>query len=141
MYLQPKPLPFEHGGKTYQLYVNMNVLADLQELHGGTIDPLLSRKRTMKNIFETVAAAMNEYAYDQGWPERFTSHDVGKMMTAKRFGEIADRIIEMIFQAVYEPDTERPDEAQPTENQSEESGEKKEQTTQPNPTASDSRGT
>ena len=42
----------------------------------------------------------------------------------------------MIFQAVYEPDTERP-----AENQSEESGEKKEQTTQPNPTASDSRGT
>lgn len=79
---------------------------------------------------------MNEYAYDQGWPERFTSRDVGKMMTAKRFGEIADRIIEMIFQAVYEPDTERP-----AENQSEESGEKKEQTTQPNPTASDSRGT
>ena len=114
----------------------MNVLADLQELHGGTLEPLLSRKRTMKNILETVAAAMNEYAYDQGWPERFTSRDVGKMMTVKRFGEIADRIIEMIFQAVYEPDTERP-----AENQSEESGEKKEQTTQPNPTASDSRGT
>lgn len=141
MYLQPKPLPFEHGGKTYQLYVNMNVLADLQELHGGTLDPLLSRKRTMKNVFETVAAAMNEYAYDQGWPERFTSRDVGKMMTAKRFGEIADRIIEMTFQAIYEPDTERPGEAQPTGNQSKESDEKKEQTTQPNPTASDSRGT
>lgn len=140
MYLQPRTLPFEHGGKTYQLYVNMNVLADLQELHGGTIEPLLSRQRTMKNVFETVAAAMNEYAYDQGWPERFTGRDVGKMMTAKRFGEIADRIIEMIFQAVYEPDAARPDEAQPAENQPEESDEKKEQTTQPNPTASDLRG-
>ena len=140
MYLQPKALPFEHGGKTYQLYVNMNVLADLQELHGGTIEPLLSRKRTMKNVFETVAAAMNEYAYDQGWPERFTSRDVGRMMTAKRFGEIADKIVEMIFQAVYEPDAARPDDAQPAETQPEESDEKKEQTTQPNPTASDLRG-
>lgn len=51
MYLQPKPLPFEHGGKTYQLYVNMNVLADLQELHGGTLEPLLSRKRTIEKHF------------------------------------------------------------------------------------------
>ena len=136
MYLQPKALPFEYGGKTYQLYVNMNVLADLQELHGGTIEPLLSRQRTMKNVFETVAAAMNEYAYDQGWPERFTGRDVGKMM-----GESAARIIDMIFPAVYEPDAARPDEAQPAENQPEESDEKKEQTTQPNPTASDLRGT
>lgn len=141
MYLQPKTLPFEHGGKTYQLYVNMNVLADLQELHGGTLDPLLSRKRTMKTVFETVAAAMNEYAYDQGWPERFTAKDIGRIMTPKRFSEVSASVVDMIYQAVYEPDTERPDEAQSAENQSEESDEKKEQTTQPNPTASDSRGT
>ena len=103
MYLQPKPLPFEHGGKTYHLYVIMNVLADLQELHGGTLEALLSRKRTMKNILETVAAAMNEYAYDQGWPERFTSRDVGKMMTVKRFGEIADRIIVRCSAVLLQP--------------------------------------
>ena len=137
MYLQPKPLPFEYGGKTYQLYVNMNVLADLQELHGGVIEPLLSRKRPMKTVFETVAAAMNEYAYDQGWPERFTGRDIGKMMNLKRFGEISEPILEMIFQALFEPDGAQPENS----SEKEESDEKKEQTTQPNPTASDSRGT
>ena len=137
MYLQPKPLPFEYDGKIYQLYVNMNVLADLQELHGGTLDPLLSRTRTMKTVFETVAAAMNEYAYDQGWPERFTAKDIGRIMTPKRFGEVSAAVVDMIYQAVYEPDEAKPEESA----EKEESDEKKEQTTQPNPTASDSRGT
>ena len=137
MYLQPKTLSFEHGGKIYQLYVNMNVLADLQELHGGTLDPLLSRKRTMKTVFETVAAAMNEYAYDQGWPERFTAKDIGRIMTPKRFSEVSASVVDMIYQAVYEPDEVKSEESAGKEK----TDEKKEQTTQPNPTASDSRGT
>ena len=56
-----KKHPFEYGGKAYELSVNMNVLADLQELHDGDLNAVLLKGRTMKTVFEIAAAAMNDY--------------------------------------------------------------------------------
>lgn len=73
-------LPFEIGGKTYQLRCNMNVLADVQEEVGGTIGDALSGDRPVRSVLMFLAAMLNDYADEMGWTERFTAKELGRRM-------------------------------------------------------------
>ena len=46
-----KKHPFEYGGKAYELSANMNVLADLQELHDGNLNAVLLKDKTARDRF------------------------------------------------------------------------------------------
>ena len=46
--LRLETLPFEFEGRRYLLRCNMNVLADVQEMNGGFIDPAFDEKRAQK---------------------------------------------------------------------------------------------
>ena len=71
-------IPFDFCGKTYMLRCNMNVLADVQDAYGGQIGAALSGSNTMRSVLEFLAAMMNDYAEEKGWPERLTSRDIGR---------------------------------------------------------------
>ena len=73
-------IPFELDGKTYQLRCNMNVLADVQAAYGGTISGALSGENPTQSVLEFLAAMLNDYADEQGWPERYTARDVGRKL-------------------------------------------------------------
>ena len=73
-------IPFELDGKTYQLRCNMNVLADVQAAYGGTISGALSGENPTQSVLEFLSAMMNDYADEQGWPERWTAKQIGRKL-------------------------------------------------------------
>lgn len=78
--LRLEEIPFEFNGKTYMLRCNMNVLADVQELY-GTIGAALTGDKPTRSVMEFITAMLNDYAEEQGWPERYTSREVGRKLS------------------------------------------------------------
>ena len=101
---------FEYGGKTYELSVNMNVLADLQELHDGDLNAVLQKKRTMKTVFEIAAASMNDYADGKGWPERATAKELGRTLGMGGFKRLCEPMMDMLIAAIRDPGDKEPEE-------------------------------
>lgn len=106
-------IPFEFDGKTYQLRCNMNVLADVQAAFGGTISGALSGENPTQSVLEFLAAMLNDYADEKGWPERFTAKQIGRKLpmyavkTLDIMGLVARSITPPASDAapVSEPDT------------------------------------
>lgn len=106
-------IPFEYDGKTYQLRCNMNVLADVQAAFGGTISGALSGENPTQSVLEFLAAMLNDYADEKGWPERFTAKQIGRKLpmyavkTLDIMGLVARSITPPASDAapVSEPDT------------------------------------
>ena len=105
-------IPFDFCGKTYMLRCNMNVLADVQEIYGGQILDAMTGGSPTKSVMEFFAAMLNDYAEEMGWPERYTSRDVGHKLSPKAFRELD--IMGMVTRAIAPPkpvsgaDTEEP---------------------------------
>lgn len=105
--------PFEFNGKTYMLRCNMNVLADVQEIYGGQILDAMTGGSPTKSVMEFLAAMLNDYAEEMGWPERYTSRDVGHKLSPKAVRELD--IMGMVTRAIAPPkpvsgaDTEEPE--------------------------------
>lgn len=99
--------PFEIDGKTYMLHCNMNVLADVQEEFNGNFAEALSERNTLKSSLVFLAAMLNDYADDMGWPERFTAKQLGRKY--KRFDLPVEKIMGVVIRAVT-PDGEQTEE-------------------------------
>jgi len=76
--LRLEEIPFDFDGKTYMLRCNMNVLADVQDVYGGQIGTALAGDKPTRSVLEFLTAMLNDYAEEQGWPERYTSREVGR---------------------------------------------------------------
>ena len=74
-------LPFEFDGKQFLLRCNMNVLADVQDVYGGSIGKALTGGNIFRSVLEFLAAMLNDYAEEQGWPERYTARSLGRKFT------------------------------------------------------------
>ena len=103
MDIRQKTVPFEFEGKVYTLRCNFNVLADVQEENGGDISPALSGRRGMKNALQFLAAMMNDWADEQGWPERHTWRELGRVLRPKQVPSA--QIIGLVFDALTPPET------------------------------------
>ena len=75
-----REVPFELDGKRYKLRCNMNVLADVQEAYDGDFMESLNSRQSMKSVLEFLAAMLNDYADEMGWPERFTAKQLGRKL-------------------------------------------------------------
>lgn len=71
-------IPFDFDGKTFLLRCNMNVLADVQDAYGGNISTALAGGNLFRSVLEFLAAMLNDYADEQGWPERYTARGLGR---------------------------------------------------------------
>ena len=105
-------IPLEFCGKTYKLRCNMNVLADVQEIYGGQILDAMTGGSPTKSVMEFLAAMLNDYAEEKGWPERYTSRDVCRKLPPNAVGALD--IMGMVTRAIAPPkqvsgaDTEEP---------------------------------
>lgn len=77
----------ELGGKTYELRCNMAVLDALQEAHDGDFGAIMEAP-TLKILPEILAAMLNDYAEDHGWPCDFTAKKVSKMVNYAMLQEL-----------------------------------------------------
>ena len=74
-------MPFDFEGKHFLLRCNMNVLADVQEAYGGSIGAALTEGTPQRSVLEFLAAMMNDYADDKGWPERYTAKRLARRLS------------------------------------------------------------
>ena len=93
-----REVPFELDGKRYKLRCNMNVLADVQEAYDGDFMESLNSKSSMKGILEFLAAMLNDYADEQGWPERFTAKQLGRKLRREEIPGV--EIMALVTEAV-----------------------------------------
>ena len=91
-------IPFELDGKTYKLRCNMNVLADVQEAFDGDFYAALSEKNTLKSSLTFLAAMLNDYADEMGWPERYTAKQLGRKY--KRFDLPIEEVMGVVIRSV-----------------------------------------
>lgn len=102
-------IPFDLDGKTYLLRCNMNVLADVQEAFGGTIGGALSGESVNRSVMEFLAAMLNDYADEQGWPERFTARQLGRRLPLHAVKRLD--IMGLVTRSITPPDAKNRPEA------------------------------
>lgn len=93
MAIRLKETPFELDGKIYTLRCNMNVLADVQEQCGGTLDPAINGKSALKSSLLFLAAMLNDSAEENRWPERFTAQELGRRRLR---ANLAETVVELV---------------------------------------------
>lgn len=87
MTLQLEELPYELDGKTYLLRCNMAVLETIQEAHGGDFGAVLNAP-VNESALEFLAAMLNDYAWEQGWPELWMPEQLKRRVSLAMLTEI-----------------------------------------------------
>ena len=111
------------AGKEYELRCNMNVLAEVQEMNGGEIIHALNNSRSFRTALQVGAAMLNDYAEENGWPERFTEKSLGRLIPTRETAAFSHMIVDMLYHALRAEDD-------PGENEMEEDNEKNAETSQ-----------
>ena len=93
MRLRLEEKPIEIDGRVYKLRCNMAVLDALQEAHGGSFEAF-TKLPAREGLSEILAAMLNDYAEDMGWPERWTPKMVRKRCS---YAALIDADISGIF--------------------------------------------
>lgn len=112
-----KTIPFEFDGNRLELTVNMNVLADVQEMNGGDFSLALRRGSVIRSLIQFLTAAINDAVDAQGLDKRYTVRQVGRMISPEAFTAVRAPLMDAVKAAFQPEDTE-------------ESAEKKQETTQ-----------
>lgn len=110
--LRLKELDFPFDERDYKLRCNMNVLADVQEDFGGRITPAVTGDAAIKSTLSFLAAMLNDYAEDMGWPERYTRRELGKKLGWEGYNRLPkDEIMQLVADAILPPEAYREAEA------------------------------
>lgn len=110
--LRLKELDFPFDGRDYKLRCNMNVLADVQEDFGGRLTPAVTGDAAIKSTLSFLAAMLNDYAEDMGWPERYTRRELGKKLGWEGYNRLPkDEIMQLVADAILPPEAYREVEA------------------------------
>lgn len=101
-------LDFDFDGRKYKLRCNMNVLADVQEDFGGRLTPAVTGDAAIKSTLSFLAAMLNDYAEDMGWPERYTRRELGKKLGWEGYKQLPkDAIQQLVVDAIFPPEAHR----------------------------------
>ena len=106
MDIRLKEYPWRFDGRDWVLRCNNNVLAEVQELNGGDLRPILSTKRTMKSVLQLLAAMLNDYADEQrylgadGFPITYTDKQLGRRLSLSAQNAVAPKVMELVIRAV-----------------------------------------
>lgn len=92
------------NGKEYTLCCNMNVLADVQDACNGSFSQVLNRARSLKSALLIGAAMLNEWADQQGWDERYTPKDLGRLIHPSKLGKFSEMVTRLLYSALQAPE-------------------------------------
>lgn len=95
-----KTAKYTVAGREYTLACNMNVLADVQEAHGGNLISALDKTRSVKTALEFGAAMCNDCADANGWDERYTAKSLGRVLPAGEMRQFVDVVGDLIYSAI-----------------------------------------
>lgn len=108
-----KSYKWSFAGRDWELTCNMNVIADVQGLHGGDLFDALSSPSTMGMTLEFLAAMMNDYADSRGWQVRYEAKELGRIIGFNEFNDISLVVMDLVRRAISpeEPESQEADEA------------------------------
>lgn len=106
MDIRLKEVPFRFAERDFVLRCNMNVLAEVQESNGGDLLSVINGS-TLKGVLKFAAAMLNDYADEQGWPERYTPEQVGRGIGYNP--EFVQQIMSLVMGAVFVEKNEKTD--------------------------------
>lgn len=95
-----KTAKYTIAGREYTLTCNMNVLADVQEAHGGNLISALNKVRGIGTALEFGAAMCNDCADANGWDERYTAKSLGRILPAGEMQRFVDVVGDLIYSAI-----------------------------------------
>jgi len=101
MDIRLKEVPFRFGERDFLLRCNMAVLADVQEANGGDLLGVINGS-TLKSTLIFAAAMMNDFADEQGWPERYTAAQLGRQLKYNQ--KFVEDIMSLVMGAVVVTD-------------------------------------
>lgn len=101
-----KTIPFEFDGNRLELAVNMNVLADVQEMNNGDFSLALRRGSVIRSLIQFLTAAINDAADVQGLDKRYTVRQVGRMISPEAFTAVRAPLMDAVKAAFQPEDTE-----------------------------------
>ena len=96
-----KPKTFLLDGKRFELCATFNTLADIEEAF-GSLGAFLRTRSLMKGCRVALASMMNDYAEAQGWPERYTPTQAGRLLptAADEVTQTAADILGLVREAI-----------------------------------------
>lgn len=97
--LPETPFPFE--GREYKLRCNFNVLAEVVEDFGGEMPDIFDKRTRLRVARSFLAAMLNDYADEQGWPERYTPRQLGRKLGGQ-VAMISVPVMNLVIRAVCE---------------------------------------
>lgn len=95
-----KQRTFTVAGKEYSLVCNMNVLAEVQEQCGGKLGAALNSASSVKTSLLFAAAMVNECADFNGWPERYTAKELGRIIPPSELTALVELVSDLLFSAL-----------------------------------------
>ena len=116
MDIRLKTAPLSLRGREWTLRCNNNVLADVQEMHGGNLIEALDRVNGLRACCEFLAAMLNDCADTNGWPERFTPRQIGRELSFRQLQEIGPTVMGLVYDAVAEEPTAPAEDEEPSKN-------------------------
>lgn len=110
--IKPREVAWRFDGRDWVLRCNNNVLAEVQEINGGDLRPILSTKRTMKSVLQLLAAMLNDYADEMRWVDdegfaiRYTEKQLGRRLSFATQNRLSPDIMRMTILAVRDAEAE-----------------------------------
>ena len=101
MDLRQKEAPFQFRGKEYKLRCNFNVLMDVTEMHDGELPDIFDKSSRLRTMRDYLAAMINDYADEMGWPERVTPKELGRELGAD-VAVMTSVVLGLVLGALYE---------------------------------------
>lgn len=101
MDIRQKEALFHFRGKEIKLRCNFNVLMDVTEAHGGELPDIFDKASRLRVMREYLAAMINDYADEQGWPDRVTPAELGRELGAD-VAAMMTAVLGLVLGALYE---------------------------------------
>lgn len=92
---------FRLDGRDYKLRCNFNVIADVVEACGGELPNVFDKRTRLKTGREFLVAMLNDYADEQGWPERYTAKQLGRKLGGQ-MAVLMGPVMQLVLSALYE---------------------------------------
>ena len=95
------------AGKEFTIRCNFNVLAEIEEEHGG-LSALLRCGKPMTVTKTVLACMLNDFADEQGLDEHFTPSQTGRNMPTdpQEYKELNATVMELLYNAIRAPDAD-----------------------------------
>ena len=100
MDLRQKEAPFTFRGREYKLRCNFNVLMDVTEMNNGELPDIFDKASRLRTMRDYLAAMINDYADEQGWPERVTPKELGRELGAD-VAAMMSAVLGLVLGALY----------------------------------------